>query len=89
MKLYKHEDRMMDTKSFRTFVETGLVDSVVIFRPDSSSPWSILVKGDRIPPRFHEWVETAKQQVRQFVDLGTAYGVVRSAGWSQSILLEG
>ncbi|MGB3197514.1 MAG: hypothetical protein WBB17_07265 [Saprospiraceae bacterium] len=89
MKLYKQEGKMMNTKNFRIFVETGVVESVVIFRPDSSSPWSVLVKGERIPPRFHEWIETAKQQVRQFADLGTAYGVVRDAGWSDSILLEG
>ena len=77
----------MNTKNFRIFVETGVVESVVIFRPSSSSPWSIVVKGERIPPRFHEWIETALHETRQFADLGTAYGVVRSAGWSDTCLL--
>lgn len=80
---------MMQTKDFRTFVETELVESVVILRPDSSSPWSILVKGERIPPRFNEWLETARHENRQFADWRTAYGVVRSSGWSESITVEG
>ncbi len=79
----------MNTKNFRIFVETGVVESVVIFRPDSSHPWSIEVSGDRIPSRFRHWIETAKQEVRQFADLNTAYGVVRASGWADSITIQG
>ena len=79
----------MNTKNFRIFVETGVVEEVVLFRPDSTHPWTIRVEGDRIPPRFRGWIETAKQEVRQFADLGTAYGVIRSSGWSESIKVQG
>lgn len=79
----------MQIKDFRTFVETEAVESVVIFRPDSSSPWSVLVKGERIHPRFNEWLETARHETRQFADWRTAYGVVRASGWSHGIMVEG
>lgn len=80
---------MMNTKNFRIFVETGVVESVVIFRPDASHPWQIDVCGERIPYRFRHWIETAKQEVRQFADLTTAYGVIRAAGWRDSITIQG
>ena len=89
MKLYKQEDKKMQVKEFRLFVESELVESVVITRVPTTGQWAIAVSGSRIPPRVHEWVETAKGEVRNFSDLSTAYGVVRDAGWSQSILLEG
>lgn len=79
----------MNTKNFRIFVETGVVESVVLFRPDASHPWNIEVSGDRIPARFRHWIETAKQEVRQFADLNTAYGVIRAAGWQDSITIQG
>lgn len=80
---------MMQTKDFRTFVESELVESVVITRACTTQQWAIAVSGSRIPSRFSEWVETARGEVRMFADLGTAYGVVRSSGWSESITVEG
>ena len=78
----------MQTKDFRTFVESELVQEVVISRPVTDH-WAIAVTGSRIPSRFSEWVEPARGEVRMFADLGTAYGVVRASGWHDSIRLEG
>jgi hypothetical protein len=79
----------MQIKDFRTFVESENVEEVVIQRMGADQQWVIAVIGQRIPSRFRELVETALHEVRWFKDLGTAYGVVRAAGWQDSIRLEG
>jgi hypothetical protein len=89
MKLYKQEARKMQTKDLRTFVESELVEEVVIQHIGGDQQWVIAVIGERIPSRFRELIETARGEVRWFKDLGTAYGVVRASGWNESIRIEG
>lgn len=79
----------MQTKDLRTFVESELVEEVVIQRIGADQQWVIAVIGQRIPSRFRELIETARGEVRWFKDLGTAYGVVRASGWNESIRIEG
>jgi hypothetical protein len=79
----------MKIKDFKLMVEAGAVDSVILFRLGSAHPWTIRAEGSRIPLRLRGWIETAKEEVRQFADLNTAYGVIRSAGWSDSITIQG
>ncbi len=79
----------MQTKDLRTFVESDLVEEVVIQHIGGDQQWVIAAIGERIPSRFRELIETARGEVRWFKDLGTAYGVVRSSGWNESIRIEG
>jgi hypothetical protein len=79
----------MKTQDFRLMVEAERVESVVLYRSDSSDSWRIVVYGDRIPPRLQNVIETAKGEVREFADIGTAYRVIRASGWDGSITIDG
>jgi hypothetical protein len=79
----------MNTKYFKLFVETGVVDQVVIYRSSPSAPWQIIIEGERISSRHQGVLETAKGEVRFISDLSTAYGVIRAAGWSDAITIQG
>lgn len=79
----------MKTQDFRLMVEAERVESVVLYRPVPTASWRIVVYGDRIPPRLQSVIETAKGEVREFADLGTAYRVIRSSGWLDVITIDG
>lgn len=80
----------MLAKDFKSFIAAGDIDRVTIYRPDSSSAWSIYGYGESLPEATVNMVTLdARGSKRLWADLDAAYQFIRKAGFRQSIEIDG